>query len=1079
MPNPLRVEDIYELSPMQQGMLFHTLHNPDGAAYTEQNCYTLNGQLDLDAFREAWRVLVFAHPVLRTALQWEDLEQPVQVVFHTVSVDVEAQDWRSLSSEEQAAALEQFLAADRARGFILSEPPLMRWTILRLTERKQFFVWTHHHVLLDGWSGSILLDEFFSAYRAIQTGKVPELEARRPFGDYIEWLRERDQNASEAFWRNLLLDFNTPTALGSTATATLTKPDHDEPHQQSLRLSAQSTQTLQEFARQTHVTFNTLLQCSWGVQLSHWSGQLDVIFGATVSGRAPELSGADCMIGLLINTLPVRIRVRDQVTVSSLLQEVQQQAIEARQFEYTPLIQIHSWSGVPHRFPLFESVLIYENFPQATWTGSHTDSLEITNVRSLERTSFPLALIATLDKQLTLKIIYDRHRFDDGTITRLLEQMRTLLLGMAADSQRLVVEVPYISVLERRLLEKTEDDAERLSQPRCVHHIFEQQAQAAPSAPVVSFGEKILSYRELDDQANQLARYLRARGVRRETTVAVFLERGTEMIVSILAVLKAGGAYVLLDPNYPQERIAFMLADVGAGVLIATSSLRSLLPPANARHVLALDLEAALIAQEPCGTLATTVTPQNLAYIIYTSGSTGRPKAVMLTHAGLCRVIDVQIEKFAISPGGRVLQFASPSFDACTSEIFGALLAGACLCLAPRARLYPGQELADLIAEQDITTVTLPPSALAVTPCEGLSGLHTVVSAGEACTPALISRWSRVARLLNAYGPTEATICATISDPLAATDAPSIGNAIRHASVRLLDHHLQPVGIGSAGEVYIAGETLARGYLTCPDRTADRFIPDPLSSQPGARMYRTGDLAQYLPNGQIIFIGRIDDQVKIHGLRIELGEIEVALRRHPDLADCAVVVREDTSGDRVLAAYLVHREGRQPGVAALRTHLLRTLPDYMVPSRFVTLQRLPLTPNGKVDRGALPSLGTLVISEEAYLAPRTEMEQLVAAIWSEVLGVEKVSLQNNFFDLGGHSLKMIVVHGRLQAALNRKISMVDLFAYPSAGALARFLSGDRGPSETFDAEMRRADGYIASLQQQYPVQVRLEGSLEL
>jgi amino acid adenylation domain-containing protein len=1075
MADILHIEDIYELSPMQQGMLFHTLHSPDRSAYIEQNCYTLTGRFDISAFRSAWQLLVDSHSVLRTAVQWEDLEQPVQVVFQGVSIQIQAQDWRALSGAEQDEQLERFLTADRENGFVLSIPPLMRWTILRIGEHKHYFVWTHHHVLLDGWSGSILLGEVFAAYHAIQAGNTPRLTRRRPFGDYIEWLRDRDHSRAEAFWRQLMKGFSAPTPLGATPPDTLTTSASSEVGFQTVELSAELTRQLQEFARQARVTFNTLLQCVWAIELSRWSGHSDIVFGATVSGRSPELEGAESIIGLLINTLPIRVQIRGGITVSSLLHEIQLQAVEARQFEYTQIVDIHRWSDVPGWLPLFESVLICENFPQTISSAGESSRLKITGVRNSERTSFPLALIASVDLQLQLKVIYDDRRFDDGAVERLLGRLLTLLAGLAADPERYAVEVPHLSSAEcQLLLAKPQDGKAELLPDQCAHHIFEQQVHCTPAAPAVAYGDAMLSYQELNLKANQLAHYLRMLRVGPDIPVGIFLDRSLEMIVGIIAVLKAGGAYVPLDPGYPQERIAFMLQDVGAGVLLTTAALQKTLPVSYAGHVVLLDQDADVIARESPTNLSACTTPQNLAYVIYTSGSTGRPKGVMLSHAGLVRVMDAQILQFGIYPGSRTLQFSSPSFDACTSEIFTTLLAGACLCLAPRPRLYPGGSLAELMSEQQITVVTLPPSALSVTSCEGLPSLQTVISAGEACSPAVIARWSRNVRFLNAYGPTEATICATMSKPLVEGEVPVIGQVIPHAALYLLDQHLQLVGVECVGEIYIAGETLARGYVNCPDLTAERFIPDPFSLRPGARMYRTGDLARYLANGDIIFVGRSDHQVKVRGFRIELGEIEAVLGRHPELAQCAVTVREDSRGDRSLVAYFVSCPGCQPTSAALRSYLQETLPEYMVPNRFLPLSMMPLTPNGKLDRAALPSLENIAGPGPGYLAPRTEMEQLVASVWCEVLDVEKVSLQDNFFDLGGHSLKMIRIHGRLQVALGRKISMVDLFMYPTAGVLARFLAEGESAPETFNQEKQRATDYIRALQQFQPKVVELK-----
>ncbi|HEV2860062.1 MAG TPA: amino acid adenylation domain-containing protein [Pyrinomonadaceae bacterium] len=1040
-----QIEAIYPLSPLQEGMLFHTLHAPDNRSYFVQMSCLVRGELNVAAFRQAWRRVVERHAVLRTFFTWERRERPLQVVLPQVSLPWEQHDWRHLPAAEQERRLAELLREDRERGFDLAQAPLLRLTLARTSDDSHRFVWSFHHILLDGWSMPLLMKEVLQLYAAACGGREAELESPRPFRDYMAWLGRQEAGRAEPFWRETLKGFTAPTPLGVDHPAA---PDAPGGYSEfSARLSDTVTASLAALAKRHGLTLNVVVQGAWALLLSRYAGSDDVLFGATSSGRPVELAGVETMVGLFINTLPVRARLRRDEPLLPWLGRLQSQQLEARQHEFAPLVQVQGWSEVPRGVPLFESLFIFENYPVADTLREHTCGLRFEDVRVSERTNYPLVAVAAPGPELLLKVGYDHRRFDADSAARILDHFRNLLEAIAARPEQRLGDLPLLDEAERRLItEAWNDTARDYAADSCVHELFEAQAERTPDSVALNFGGRELTYRELNERANQLAHHLRALGVGPEARVAVCVERSTEMVVAALGVLKAGGAYLPLDPSYPKERLAFMLEDSGARVLLTQSQLLAGLPPHGAR-ALCLDSDWEAVAGAATSNPAGATTPRNLAYVIYTSGSTGRPKGVMVEHRGVNNLAAAQIRAFDVRPESRVLQFASFSFDASVSEFFTALLCGATLCLETQSALLPGPELLELLRDRGITTVTFPPSALAAMPAAPLPTLRTVVTAGEACPADLVSRWGEGRRFINAYGPTEATVCATIGECDGDGSKPTIGRPMENVRVYLLDESMSPVPVGVPGELYVGGAGLARGYLNRPALTAERFIPDPFSAEPGARLYRTGDLARHLPDGRIDFLGRGDNQVKIRGFRIELGEVEAVLGRHPEVRDAAVLAREDAPGEKRLVAYVVARNGQEPTPAALRDFLRAALPEYMVPPAFVVLDAMPLTPNGKVDRKALPAPDRAKSgARAAFVEPRTEIERAVTAAWQQVLKVEQVGLSDNFFDLGGHSLLMIQVQSRLREALGRSIAITDLFKYPTVSALASHLSEEAGPA---------------------------------
>jgi len=774
-----------------------------------------------------------------------------------------------------------------------------------------------------------------------------------------------------------------------------------------------------------------------------------VLFGATSSGRPAELPGAETILGLFIATLPVRVAVDAARPLLSWLADLQQHLARLREMEHCPLAEIQRWSDVPRGTGLFASLVVFENYPVDFGAGagsSPASSLRIGALQALQNTNYPLTLVGALHGDaLLLRLAFDGNRHTAPPVLRALAQMATLLRAMGDSTEEgpPLGALPLLGAGERQQLLREWSDTDRApAAGPLLHRLFEQRAAAAPAATALLLDGQTLSYGEIESRASRLAAALRRRGVGPETLVAIALHRSAWLPVAQLAVWKAGGAFLPLDPSYPGERLAFMLADSGARLMVSDDSIDELLAhPAD--------------PADPSDPANPSDPPLNaLAYVIYTSGSTGTPKGVMIEHRGLANLVRAQSEAFGITPQSRVLQLASASFDASVSEIWTAWTAGATLVMLPEGAVTADASLLRRLDENAVSVATFPPSLLAALPDAELPALATLVVAGEAANAVLLARWAPGrSRVLNAYGPTEITVCATL-EPIEADRAggePLLGRPMANTRVRLLDDQQQPVAIGAVGEICLAGIGLARGYLAQPELTAARFVPDPWSREPGGRMYRTGDLARWTAGGKLAFLGRRDEQVKVRGVRIETGEVEAALARHPEVRACAVVARGDG-----LVAYVVAAPTGSPRIrypARLRSFLQQSLPDAMLPGRFVELAELPRTPNGKLDRRALPDPEAVARPRSA--PPRDDLERYLAGVWSEILGVTGIGVDDDFFQLGGHSLSGATVVGRLQQSLGEIVHMVVIYDAPTVGRLAAYLT-EHYP----DAVRRRFGGAV-------------------
>ncbi|MGY4641860.1 non-ribosomal peptide synthase/polyketide synthase [Pseudomonas sp. TE24901] len=1030
--NVAEVEDLYPLSPMQQGMLFQSLYGEGSGDYINQMRIDVQG-LDVARFDQAWQAAVDRHEILRSGFLWQaELEQPLQVVHKQVRMPFETLDWQQRADLDKA--LETLAASARTQGFVLEQAPLLSLSVVRTGASSHHIIYTNHHILMDGWSGSQLFGEVLQQY----AGESLPAPAGR-YRDYIAWLQAQDKSVSEAFWKDQLKHLQQPTRLAHG-----TQGDGAEANgEHRLSLDAAQTEHLKVFAQRNKVTLNTLVQGAWLLLLAHHTGQATVAFGATVAGRPTELRGIEQQVGLFINTLPVVATPDAQLPVSQWLQQVQAQNVSLREQEHTPLFEIQRWAALGGE-ALFDSILVFENYPVSeALEQSAPSGLRFGAVQSLEQTHYPLTVLLAIGDTLGLEFNYDRHSFSAAHIQRLAEHFVQLLHAMASDESQRLAALPSLPSAEREVVVKAWNaTAQTYPLDQGVHQLIEAQVVRTPNAPALAFAGQALSYAQLNARANRLAHRLIAAGVGPDVLVGLAVERSMEMVVGLLAVLKAGGAYVPLDPEYPRERLAYMLQDSGVQLLLTQAHLLAQLPlPAGVQSLVLEEGDAWLHAYSEHNP-DVPVDRENLAYVIYTSGSTGQPKGAGNRHAALTNRLCWMQQAYGLEASDSVLQKTPFSFDVSVWEFFWPLMTGARLVVAAPGDHRDPAKLVSLINGQRITTLHFVPSMLQAflqdaTVASCLS-LQRIVCSGEALpADAQQQVFAKLpqAGLYNLYGPTEAAIDVTHWTCVEeGRDAVPIGRPIANLGCYVLDDNLAPAPVGVLGELYLGGMGLARGYHRRAALTAERFVTDPFGS--GERLYRTGDLARYRDDGVIEYAGRIDHQVKLRGLRIELGEIEARLLEHASVREAAVLAVEGTH----LVGYLVLQQPCEDWKEPLVAHLAAQLPDYMVPAQWVLLAQMPLSPNGKLDRKALPK--PQAQGAEQYEAPRSEIERQVAALWCEVLGVERVGMNDNFFELGGHSLLVLMLKERIRKVSGVGLSVSQLMLNPTVRGQVSCLQGD-------------------------------------
>jgi amino acid adenylation domain-containing protein/non-ribosomal peptide synthase protein (TIGR01720 family) len=1042
IPKDDGIEDVYALSAAQQGMLFHSLLDSGAQMYFVQlSCHI--AQLNVEAFQRAWNEVIQRHGILRTGFLWDSLEEPVQFVRRLVKQPWQEIDASDLAQAEQEMKWRQFLVEDRQRGFDLRQPPLLRLALMRTTENGYYFCWSSHHILLDGWCRETLIREVFTLYEAYQQGTTTQLKKAPPYRDYIAWLQKQDEKAAETFWRKELKGITTATRLGIERQS-VPKDRWQETAEVTLPAGRELTEKLENLARKQQLTLNTLVQGAWGLLLSYYSGERDVIFGMPVSGRSAAIPGIEEIAGPFINTLPVLVHVAWEEMLDRYLQLLQKRQAEVRDFEHSSLLKVQGWSEIPHGTPLFENILVFENYPVDTALQEKMGvGMNISAYAGFMSNHYPLTLTVAPRGELSFMATYDGGLFEPGSVERMQFHLRTLLENMVSAPKQRLADISLLTEAERyqMLREWNQTDVEYPS--FWVHELFAVQAAKTPQKVAVECGGKKETFAELNRRSNQLARFLKTLGVGPEVRVGICLERGVEMVVGLLGILKAGGAYVPLDPDYPQARLHFMITDAQVSVLLTQKKFNDLWN-GPAQKVCLEDKRAEIEAKS--GTdLVVKLHPQNLAYVIYTSGSTGKPKGVGIVHQGVSVLMHWARDVFGSDVLSGVFASTSICFDLSVFEIFLPLSWGGKVIVAKNALQLPQFKEMDEIALVN----TVPSAMLELVRMEGVPASVKIVNlAGEALHPSLVKKIYEIANVesvINLYGPSEDTTYSTyVKIDRNANGGVTIGRPIAKTQAYVLDTEMRAVPVGVKGELWLGGEGLARGYLGRPELTADRFLPNPFSRREGERLYGTGDQVRWTLEGNLEFLGRIDHQIKLRGYRIELGEIEAALQSHDQIRQAVVLAREDAAGSKRLVAYLVgHSETRSPNSADLRKYLGKRLPDYMVPSAFVFLNEIPLTSNGKVDRKAL--LESEEVGAQIDFSPSDEVELELATIWESLLNVSHVGRRQTFFELGGHSLLAIRLIKRIQEKFGRELPLSAVFEAATIEQMSGLLRGDDRP----------------------------------
>jgi amino acid adenylation domain-containing protein len=1037
----------YKLSFGQERLWFVDRLHPGMSVYNLGTSMAFTGDVDAPLLQQCIDEVVRRHEVLRTSFSLV-AGQPVQIVAANLDVPLAVVDLRSMPASTRAAEASRLAMREAQTPFDLAQPPLVRFCLLRIDANAAMLLYTMHHIVSDGWSLGVLMHELAELYEAYAAGRrspLPPLPMQ--YGDYAEWQRQwlQGENLQRhlSYWRRQL--------DGAPALAELPS-DRPRPAVQTFRgawcnfhVPAEACEGLRALSRRVGVTLYMVLMAAFQTLLLRHGGQTDVVVGTPIANRTQGQH--ESLIGLFANMLVIRTELAGNPSFVDLLARLREVTLGAYAHQDLPFERlVEELQPTRHlgHHPLFQVMFAYQNVPtlQDPQPAAEGEALEFVS----GTTRFDLSLfMQESGNGLRGTFEYSTDLFDDGRIARMIGHLRTLLHAVVADPDLRLWDLPLLPATERQLIAAWNATEAEFPQTLAVPSLFEKQAEARPDAVAVVAGEASCTYCELNRRANQLAHYLRTLGIGPDTPIGLCVERSIDMMVGLLGILKAGGAYLPLDPGYPAYRLNFMLSDAQVPVLLTHGTIAAALAPCDIETIL-LDTDEPILSRQPADNPSVAIQPDNLAYVIYTSGSTGVPKGVQVPHIALTNLINAMTQQLQPTEDDRLFAVTTLSFDIAALELFLPLTVGARVVIASREATLDGRLLADSLARTGATAMQATPVTWRLLTEAGWHGNRQfkILTGGEALPQDLADDLSeRSAFCWNLYGPTEATIYATASRLAGVGEPVSIGRPIANTQAYLLDRNFNPVPVGVPGDLYLGGRSIARGYLNRPELTAEKFVPDPFSEDPSGRLYRTGDVARYRPDGNIEFLGRSDFQVKIHGFRVETGEVEAILRQHPSVRRAVVVAREDgpalRAGDRYLAAYAVPL-GECPPTSALYDFLKARLPDYMLPSALVWLDNLPVTPNGKIDRKALPPPDTARAGpDDGVIAPPSPVEQVVAAIWADILGIEHLGVHDNFFLLGGHSLLAARVMYRLSDAFQFDLPLLLLFKAPTVEEFSREL----------------------------------------
>lgn len=1005
------VDDVYPLTGTQQGMLYHTLSDPTSGVYVNQVITPISGDLDVARFEQVWAEVLARHETLRTAFLWDGLDDPLQVVRSHVQTEWHHRDMAAIPIAEQDSKLADFLDADRRRGFDLAKPPLCRMTLVRLGLLQWKWIWSFHHLIVDGWSASLILDELFARYGSTDPGGV-ELANPPKYRDFIAGYLARDEGREKTFWTEQLAGFTEPHRLEVPGLPP--EPNASGHETYSLDLGDSVSEALAAAARELNVTLNTMFLGAWALVLSRWTRATDVLFGTTVAGRPSSLPGVEQATGLFINTLPQRIRVAPGAQLGDWLRDVQRNQIKTREFEQSSLASIQRWSEVYGGQPLFDSILVFENYPRSK-NANRFGEIEIGDRTYLEQSNYPLAVLVIPGDSIRVSLVYDTSVLADLAIESIGSQLRAVLTSIASGSNEQLARYRLTSEQDDSWLGVVGIGSDITEEPTTIHEMIRRVAAAAPEATAVVDPAGLTSYRDLLVRSEAIADRLVAAGVGPNRLVGLHINRSTDMIAGMIGILEAGGAYVPLDPAYPAAHLHDLLSNDGIDYVLTTASLAGGVPD----DVTKVMIDADTVPRETNQRVAPTDT--DLAYVIHTSGSTGRPKGVMVPHRNLVQSTRARSVHYG-GPVGSFLLLSSFAFDSSVAGIFWTLTTGGTLVLPAPDQERDVMSSLELARQQHATHTLCLPSLYEVLLEHSTSGqldsLRVAIVAGEAC-PARVLEAHRDrlpnAELHNEYGPTEATVWCTVHRAADADEILPIGRPIAGSRIFLLDDHGNLVPPGFAGEICIAGSGVVPGYLGRPDLTAERFVSISVLGTE-ERIYRTGDLGAWRTDGVLNYLGRSDTQLKIRGHRIEAAAVETALLSHPKIREAVVLGRSAPGRPAAQLVGYVGTDRENFDTEDLKRAMSSRLPEFMVPDIVVPLSEIPRLPNGKVDMGSLPDPRDQAMRTGGHVPPRTDREKVLASIWSDLLGLETVGVRDDFFELGGDSIVSIRMISRARQA---------------------------------------------------------------
>uniref|UniRef100_UPI000B29B220 non-ribosomal peptide synthetase n=1 Tax=Abyssisolibacter fermentans TaxID=1766203 RepID=UPI000B29B220 len=1031
------IKDIYSLSPMQEGMLFHYIMDKTSTAYFEQTVIGIEGTLDVDLVEKSFNKLIEKYDVLRTIFIYKGTKKPRQVVIKKRKAKISFNDISHQEENKKAKFIEAFKEEDRKKGFDLEKNVLMRISIIKIQEEGYKLIWSHHHIIMDGWCLGIIVKDFLEFYIKLKNGESIYLESMIPYSTYIKWLEKKDTVVGATYWRKYLKKYENKAVVPKLKKIKENRSMRDE---YCFQINEEFTQRLQSIAKKNEVTINTMFEAVWGILLSKYNNTEDVVFGSVVSGRQAEIPEIETVVGLFINTLPVRIKYKEEDTFINLINKIQDEDVKSKEYDYIPLAEIQSYSEL--RQHLINHIIVFENYPiEENLTSLHSkDKLGFTikDVKSSEHTNYDFEIFVIPGKIMNINLRYNSGAYDYETINRIVIHILNIVEQISADEN---INVKDIKILtegeEKKFLYEFNDTKTDYPRDKTIQELFEEQVERMPDKIAITCEDKKLSYRELNEKANGVAKVLRDKGVKADTIVGIMVERSLEMVTGLVGILKAGGAYLPIDPEYPKDRINHMLEDSNTDILLTQRRLTNILEFSGE----IIDLEDNDIYIGKSRNLEVINRAKNLAYVIYTSGSTGKPKGVMVEHRNVSNFISGITNKIQLSAEKTILGLTSISFDIFVLETIVPLIKGMKVVIASKEQQEDPRLFKQVIIKNDINILQVTPSRFKALISDWgnwkyLNRLKELIVGGEDFPKELLNNIKNKlhVKVYNLYGPTETTVWSTIKDLTDETEI-NIGKPIANTRIDILDKYGNQQPIGVAGELCISGDGVARGYLNRSKITMTKFVDNPF--MPDVRMYRTGDLARWLPCGNIEFLGRIDNQVKIKGYRIELGEIENNLLQHEKIREAVVIVRKDGIEDKYLCAYIV--SDKEFTTTELRTYLLKQLPGYMIPSYFMQLERIPLTHNGKIDRKTLEKLDINMTTGVEYERPRNEVETRLIDIWRNVLNVDKIGIDDNFFDLGGHSLRATILMAKIHKELNIEIPLKEIFTNLTIRELAQYI----------------------------------------